>query len=710
MILYICDKNNKKAKMKLKATCFAIAATAIFASNTASQTSDFGYERLLHKAKEMTAKRDAALKEADSNLEKLSAYQKEKRETLTKLLGIDIEEAQKREPLVYIESRVKSGKFTIYKLIVDGRMSVNFYKPNSNGGDNTFPAVLLLPGHEQRGKGANTYQMTALMLAGNGIAVLVPDPISEGERMQMMNPDGTTKNMKATSEHSQLQAGSVLTGNNIVKEELKENLALFNVLYYNKISGIKIDKKNIGVMGNSGGGAQASYLGAVDNRIKAICCCSWFTRRINMMEKYGPDDPCQWIPGEIKSELEISDLYIINAPRPTLIMSGSLDFIDFEGAKEGANELRKIYTTLKAKKNFNFFSEKSEHGITETKREKATMFFRQELGVKTKVITEEMLEAIPMDARKLQCSPTGQMLTSFHTSEALPNKYIRLTRENYGEKTAFNRQSEKMNRLMMRGFLGIGLQGRKDTSAAKGVITGTSDYIIIADSGKFSTKALMLLDSIKEIGGKAEIVELAFNGNRGDSRKKRDKKFWNDNYRSAALALMLGGSLVAEQTEDLLAMLEDQKVNFNVITIGNINVAARHALYLYKGQPAKAKLLSYTEIDGIKDWESIARRINERGMLECAVPNAIKLYNLDDIDPTKERKMKFVKAEPQKPTAAQKTAPKAEKFLNDNIVTEDDIQMRKAAIRSSKKAAEDAQAAKQDDDIKTKTTKTYILY
>ena len=696
--------------MKLKATCFAIAATAIFASNTASQTSDFGYERLLHKAKEMTAKRDAALKEADSNLEKLSAYQKEKRETLTKLLGIDIEEAQKREPLVYIESRVKSGKFTIYKLIVDGRMSVNFYKPNSNGGDNTFPAVLLLPGHEQRGKGANTYQMTALMLAGNGIAVLVPDPISEGERMQMMNPDGTTKNMKATSEHSQLQAGSVLTGNNIVKEELKENLALFNVLYHNKISGIKIDKKNIGVMGNSGGGAQASYLGAVDNRIKAICCCSWFTRRINMMEKYGPDDPCQWIPGEIKSELEISDLYIINAPRPTLIMSGSLDFIDFEGAKEGANELRKIYTTLKAKKNFNFFSEKSEHGITETKREKATMFFRQELGVKTKVITEEMLEAIPMDARKLQCSPTGQMLTSFHTSEALPNKYIRLTRENYGEKTAFNRQSEKMNRLMMRGFLGIGLQGRKDTSAAKGVITGTSDYIIIADSGKFSTKALMLLDSIKEIGGKAEIVELAFNGNRGDSRKKRDKKFWNDNYRSAALALMLGGSLVAEQTEDLLAMLEDQKVNFNVITIGNINVAARHALYLYKGQPAKAKLLSYTEIDGIKDWESIARRINERGMLECAVPNAIKLYNLDDIDPTKERKMKFVKAEPQKPTAAQKTAPKAEKFLNDNIVTEDDIQMRKAAIQSSKKAPEDAQAAKQDDGVKTKTTKTYILY
>ena len=696
--------------MKLKATCFAIAATAIFASNTASQTSDFGYERLLHKAKEMTAKRDAALKEADSNLEKLSAYQKEKRETLTKLLGIDIEEAQKREPLVYIESRVKSGKFTIYKLIVDGRMSVNFYKPNSNGGDNTFPAVLLLPGHEQRGKGANTYQMTALMLAGNGIAVLVPDPISEGERMQMMNPDGTTKNMKATSEHSQLQAGSVLTGNNIVKEELKENLALFNVLYYNKISGIKIDKKNIGVLGNSGGGAQASYLGAVDNRIKAICCCSWFTRRINMMEKYGPDDPCQWIPGEIKSELEISDLYIINAPRPTLIMSGSLDFIDFEGAKEGANELRKIYTTLKAKKNFNFFSEKSEHGITETKREKATMFFRQELGVKTKVITEEMLEAIPMDARKLQCSPTGQMLTSFHTSEALPNKYIRLTRENYGEKTAFNRQSEKMNRLMMRGFLGIGLQGRKDTSAAKGVITGTSDYIIIADSGKLSTKALMLLDSIKEIGGKAEIVELAFNGNRGDSRKKRDKKFWNDNYRSAALALMLGGSLVAEQTEDLLAMLEDQKVNFNVITIGNINVAARHALYLYKGQPAKAKLLSYTEIDGIKDWESIARRINERGMLECAVPNAIKLYNLDDIDPTKERKMKFVKAEPQKPTAAQKTAPKAEKFLNDNIVTEDDIQMRKAAIQSSKKAPEDAQAAKQDDGVKTKTTKTYILY
>ena len=53
-------------------------------------------------------------------------------------------------------------------------------------------------------------------------------------------------------------------------------------------------------------------------------------------------------------------------------------------------------------------------------------------------------------------------------------------------------------------------------------------------------------------------------------------------------------------------------------------------------------------------------------MLECVVPNAIKLYTLEDIDPMKERKMKYVKAEPQKQTAAQKAEPKAEKFLNDN--------------------------------------------
>jgi hypothetical protein len=38
------------------------------------------------------------------------------------------------------------------------------------------------------------------------------------------------------------------------------------------------------------------------------------------------------------------------------------------------------------------------------------------------------------------------------------------------------------------------------------------------------------------------------------------------------------------------------------------------------------------------------------------VPNAIKLYNLDDIDPTKERKMKFVKAEPQKTPQQRKTS------------------------------------------------------
>ena len=48
------------------------------------------------------------------------------------------------------------------------------------------PAVLLLCGHSENGKAASAYQQACILLAKNGLAVLCPDPIGQGERTQIL--------------------------------------------------------------------------------------------------------------------------------------------------------------------------------------------------------------------------------------------------------------------------------------------------------------------------------------------------------------------------------------------------------------------------------------------------------------------------------------------------------------------------------------------
>ena len=197
-----------------------------------AQNPDSDYMSLLQRAKNMTYERDLNLKKTLDNPEKLKEYQKSTLQKLRKILRLDIEDICKQQPDIEITGKMKSGKFSVLKIIINEKISANVYLPNSIR-KSPIPAVLLLPGHEIRGKGANTYQLTALTLAGNGIAVLIPDPVSHGERMQFINADGTNRNNRATTEHSQMEPGSVLINDNITREELIDNLILVNALFFN---------------------------------------------------------------------------------------------------------------------------------------------------------------------------------------------------------------------------------------------------------------------------------------------------------------------------------------------------------------------------------------------------------------------------------------------------------------------------------------------
>ena len=118
-------------------------------------------------------------------------------------------------------------------------------------------------GHGLQGKGNGSG--TAVQMARNGIAVLVVDPIGQGEMQQLI--DGTGRNLTrgVTTEHTLLAPAYNLLGTSLEAQIFWDNSRAVDYLCSRK----DIDAKHIGCYGFSGGGTEASYLLALDDRIQA---------------------------------------------------------------------------------------------------------------------------------------------------------------------------------------------------------------------------------------------------------------------------------------------------------------------------------------------------------------------------------------------------------------------------------------------------------
>ncbi|HEX3315123.1 MAG TPA: hypothetical protein VHR72_09550, partial [Gemmataceae bacterium] len=103
--------------------------------------------------------------------------------------------------------------FRIEKIIYESRpdhhVTANMYIPDGKG---PFPGVLMPCGHSANGKAASEYQRMAMSLAKNGMAVLIYDPIGQGERVQLLDDarHAVIKNM--TNEHTLVGIGALLVG------------------------------------------------------------------------------------------------------------------------------------------------------------------------------------------------------------------------------------------------------------------------------------------------------------------------------------------------------------------------------------------------------------------------------------------------------------------------------------------------------------------
>jgi dienelactone hydrolase/pimeloyl-ACP methyl ester carboxylesterase len=272
-----------------------------------------------------------------------------------------------------------------------------------------IPGVLVPCGHSANGKAAEAYQRACILMAKNGLAVLCYDPIGQGERIQLLtagiNP--AARIAGSTSEHTMCGIGALLVGRSTAHYRIWDGIRSLDYL----ASRPEVDPERLGCTGNSGGGTLTAYLMALDDRIKAAAPSCYITSLERLFATIGPQDAEQNITGQVAFGMEHADYITMRAPKPTLILTGTRDFFDIQGAWTTFREAKRIYGLLGQGDRVDFFEYDDEHGWSKPRREAAAKFMVRWLLGKDVPLTEPDFP-IFKDA-ELQCTGTGQVLEDF---------------------------------------------------------------------------------------------------------------------------------------------------------------------------------------------------------------------------------------------------------------------------------------------------------
>ncbi|MFH1921193.1 MAG: prolyl oligopeptidase family serine peptidase [Planctomycetota bacterium] len=360
-------------------------------------------------------------------------WQQQRREFFLEQLG----GLPERTPLnARIVGRLEGNGYRVEKLIFESRPGVhvtaNVYLPLTKP---PYPAVLVPCGHSHNGKAAGQYQRISILLAKHGLAALCYDPISQGERYQMLDYERdhthftTATHLKVphprvqficTIEHTTAGLGCILLGSNIAQYRIWDGMRAID--YLESRDDIIADK--IGCTGNSGGGTMTSYLMALDDRVAAAVPGGYLMTFRHLIDTKGPQDAEQNIYGQIAFGMDEADYVIMRAPKPTLICASTRDkTFPIEGTWPLFREAKRFYTRLRYPERVELTEPDAPHGFTIQTREATVQWMRRWLLGIDDVVREIDELPEPLDDKKiwelsegdwtdkdLQCTGEGQVL------------------------------------------------------------------------------------------------------------------------------------------------------------------------------------------------------------------------------------------------------------------------------------------------------------
>jgi dienelactone hydrolase len=331
----------------------------------------------------------------------IAAWQQARREFFERQLG----GFPKRTPLnAKVTGKIEAEDYRVEKVIFESEPKHHvtglLYLPKTPP---PYPGVIVPCGHSANGKGAETYQRASILLAKNGLAAFCYDPIGQGERAQVLKPDGKAA-LGSTTEHTLVGIGSILVGRNAATYRVWDGMRAIDYLQSRK----EIDPKRIGCTGNSGGGTLTSYLMALDDRIVAAAPACYLTSFRKLLERQGGQDGEQNIYGQIAFGMEHGDYVIMRAPKPTLMCVATRDMFDITGSWDSFREAKRIYGRLGFANHVDLVEADEPHGFSTHLRVGAARWMRRWLlGEDDDIIEPEF--PIRKDP-EIECSPKGQVM------------------------------------------------------------------------------------------------------------------------------------------------------------------------------------------------------------------------------------------------------------------------------------------------------------
>lgn len=266
-----------------------------------------------------------------------------------------------------------------------------------------YPGVLVPCGHSANGKASETYQRVSILLARNGLAALCYDPIDQGERFQLLAPDGKPI-VGGTTGHTLLNVGSILLGRNTATFRIWDGMRSLDYLAQRD----DIDPKRLGCTGNSGGGTLTSYLMALDERIAVAAPSCYLTTFRRLLETIGPQDGEQNLFGQLGQGMDHADYVLLRAPRPTLICAATRDFFDIGGTWQTFRQAKRFYGRLGFPERVDLVETDEPHGFSSLLRVGSVRWMRRWLLGIDDAVTEPQTPILKDE--ELQCTPEGQVM------------------------------------------------------------------------------------------------------------------------------------------------------------------------------------------------------------------------------------------------------------------------------------------------------------
>jgi cephalosporin-C deacetylase-like acetyl esterase len=296
----------------------------------------------------------------------------------------------------------------IFESLPEYYVTANLYLPTT--GAPPYPGVLCPIGHAKNGKAYDVYQHLFIGLVKRGYVVLAYDPMGQGERYQYWDFLSNRRRFDF-NEHDMAGIQEYLLGQSLARYRIWDGIRALDYLG----SLPEVDASRLGATGSSGGGTLTTFISMLDSRVKAASIVCYITNLPNKIEYRINDsegDPEQDIQGLLAAGIDHTEMVGMIAPRPVLIGAARHDFFPIEGTRQTFAELEQLYRKLGAPDRLKMVDFDQRHMYSQALREATYAWFDHWLkGAPAQVEVHEPEMVTEQDAA-LQCTPTGQVITS----------------------------------------------------------------------------------------------------------------------------------------------------------------------------------------------------------------------------------------------------------------------------------------------------------